>query len=218
MKSTPANPHNGEMVGDRADQGDLLKSETLPPLVLASASPRRAELLARLGIPFVIRPSGADEDDLAHLEAAQQAQALAQRKVAQVWQPGEWALGADTVVSLNGQVLGKPSSADQQRQFLRMLSGKTHTVYTACALQQPEGGLVSFIEAAQVHFRPLADWEIEWYTQLGEGMDKAGGYGVQERGMVLVRGIEGDFFTVMGLPVAALWQVLQHSGYLRGGL
>lgn len=208
--------HNGAWAS-LAGQGVLLKTDPpLPPLVLASASPRRAELLARLGIPFVVRPSGVDEDDLAHLEAAPQAQTLAQRKVEQVWQPGDWALGADTVVSLEGQVLGKPTSPHQQRHFLRMLSGKRHTVYTACALKQPEGGLVLLLETAQVTFRPLADWEVDWYTDLGEGMDKAGGYGVQEKGMVLVKGIEGDFYTVMGLPVAALWQSLQQIGYLRG--
>jgi septum formation protein len=80
------------------------------------------------------------------------------------------------------------------------------------------GEVVCLLEAAQVIFRQLNRWEIDWYTALGEGMDKAGGYGVQEKGMVLVKAIEGDFYTVMGLPVASLWQTLQQVGYLRSDL
>lgn len=185
----------------------------IAPLVLASASPRRAELLGRIGVPFVLRPSGLSEEGVDHLSPPQQAQQLATHKVQSVWQPGEWALGADTVVALGNTVFNKPADALEHRRFLQALSGQAHTVYTAFSLVLPLGQTLTHIEAAQVRFRALQDWEIEWYIASGEGLDKAGGYGVQEKGMVLVQAIEGDFYTVMGLPVARLWEVLWHSGY-----
>jgi septum formation protein len=114
-------------------------------------------------------------------------------------------------------LLGKPASVAENRAFLERLSGQTHTVFTGLALILPSGRAVALVDAAQVRFRQLEDWEIEWYASSGEGLDKAGGYGVQERGMVLVEGIEGDFYTVMGLPVRRLWQLLAEEGYFSGG-
>lgn len=193
-------------------------SDLRPTIVLASASPRRAELLLRLGLPFVARVSGVDETGLEHLPPAEQALELARLKARSVWHRGEWVLAADTVVALAGQVLGKPADQAENRVFLRRLSGRQHTVFTGLALLNPAGAEYALVEPAEVFFRALADWEIGWYVASGEGMDKAGGYGVQGKGMVLVERIEGDFYTVMGLPMARAWGALAQAGYpLAGG-
>ncbi len=185
----------------------------LPTLVLASQSPRRAELLQRLALPLRIVPAHLDEAALGHLEAAPMAQQLAVGKAQAVWQPGLWVLAADTVVALEGQSLGKPRGIAENKVFLQRLSGRTHSVYTGFALLRPEGHLHAEVVEARVTFRTLGEWEIDWYVQSREGLDKAGGYGVQGLGMVLVERIEGDFYTVMGLPVSRVWQRLHELGY-----
>jgi septum formation protein len=195
----------------------VLDPTRLPTLILASQSPRRAQLLERLGLPFQTRPAHLDEGAFNHLTPKALAHTLALRKAQAVWRSGEWVAAADTVVALNGVLLGKPSSMVENRAFLERLSGQTHTVFTGLALILPSGRAVARVDAAQVCFRRLEDWEIEWYVSSGEGLDKAGGYGVQERGMVLVERIEGDFYTVMGLPVRWLWQLLAEEGYFSGG-
>lgn len=181
--------------------------------MLASASPRRAELLFRLGLPFVVRASGVDESGLEHLTPPEQALELARLKARSVGQPGEWVLAADTLVALQERVLAKPADQAEYRHFIRLLSGRGHTVFTGFALRDPKGREWRGVEATQVFFRELADWEIEWYVASGEGMDKAGGYGVQGKGMVLVERIVGDFYTVMGLPVARVWKALVQAGF-----
>jgi septum formation protein len=195
----------------------VLDPARLPTLILASQSPRRAQLLERLGLPFQTRPAHLDEEASNHLTPEALARTLALHKAQAVWRSGEWVVAADTVVALNGVLLGKPASVAENRAFLERLSGQTHTVFTGLALILPSGRAVALVDAAQVRFRQLEDWEIEWYASSGEGLDKAGGYGVQERGMVLVEGIEGDFYTVMGLPVRRLWQLLAEEGYFSGG-
>ncbi|RIH81425.1 Septum formation protein Maf [Calidithermus terrae] len=195
----------------------LLDPARLPTLILASQSPRRAQLLERLGLPFQSRPAHLDEEALDSLPAEELARTLALHKAQAVWRPGEWVVAADTVVALGGELLGKPGSVAENRDFLERLSGQTHTVFTGLTLILPSGKEEALVDAARVRFRALEDWEIEWYASSGEGLDKAGGYGVQERGMVLVDAVEGDFYTVMGLPVRRLWQVLARWGYFRGG-
>lgn len=185
----------------------------LPPLVLASGSPRRAELLGRLGLPFRPRPANLDEDALGHLPPAQMARALSQAKAKAVWRPGEWVLAADTVVALEDTVLGKPADPSENRRFLERLSGRSHTVFTGVSIVVPRGELHSAVTEAEVTFRRLAEWEIRWYVESGEGLDKAGGYGAQGLGMVLLEGIRGDFYTVMGLPVSRVWERLAELGY-----
>ncbi|WP_295396956.1 Maf family protein [Meiothermus sp.] len=185
----------------------------LPTLVLASQSPRRAELLQRLSLPFEVRPADVDEEALRHLEPAQMAEALAAQKAQAVWQPEQWVLAADTVVAIGGEALGKPKDVEENKAFLRRLAGRTHTVYTGFAILHPEGGPHSEVVATEVTFRPLQEWELEWYAESREGLDKAGGYGAQGLGMVLIERIEGDFYTVMGLPVSRVWQRLQQLGY-----
>lgn len=188
----------------------------LPPLVLASESPRRAELLRRLGLPFRTCPANLDETSLAHLPPAQMARALAQEKAKAVWKAGEWVLAADTVVALEGTVLGKPANAQENRRFLEQLSGRSHTVYTGVSIVIPRGELHSTVAEAEVTFRRLTPWEIQWYVESGEGLDKAGGYGAQGLGMVLLEGLRGDFYTVMGLPVSRVWERLAELGYFGG--
>jgi len=187
--------------------------KNLPTLILASRSPRRAELLGRLALPFETHPADIDEEALRHLEPAQIAQELAMQKAKAVWQPGQWVLAADTVVALEGETLGKPKDLEENKVFLERLSGRTHTVYTGFAILKPEGFLHCEVAPAQVTFRPLQAWELEWYAKSGEGLDKAGGYGAQGLGMVLLERIEGDFYTVMGLPVSRVWQRLYELGY-----
>ncbi len=179
-------------------------------LVLASGSPRRRELLARLGLPFVVRPPEVSEELPVGEEPAAAALRLAAEKARAGG--GEWVVAADTVVAVDGRVLGKPRDRAENRHFLELLSGRSHTVHTGLAVLHP-GGLETLVSSTEVRFRELADWEIAAYAASGEGLDKAGGYGIQEKGMMLVAGIEGDFFTVMGLPVAQLWEVLARAGY-----
>jgi len=187
--------------------------KNLPTLILASRSPRRAELLGRLALPFETHPADIDEEALRHLEPAQIAQELAMQKAKAAWKPGQWVLAADTVVALEGETLGKPKDLEENKAFLKRLSGRTHTVYTGFAILKPEGFLHCEVAPAQVTFRPLQAWELEWYAKSGEGLDKAGGYGAQGLGMVLLERIEGDFYTVMGLPVSRVWQRLYELGY-----
>jgi septum formation protein len=184
-----------------------------PTLILASQSPRRAELLQRLALPFRTRPANIDEEALGHLAPGQMARELAIQKAQAVWQPGQWVLAADTVVAMGSETLGKPQNKSENIVFLRRLSGRSHTVYTGFAILKPDGVVHSEVEQALVTFRALQEWELEWYAGSGEGLDKAGGYGAQGLGMVLLERIEGDFYTVMGLPVSRVWQRLNELGY-----
>jgi len=145
------------------------------------------------------------------------AQALSTHKAQAIWQPGRWVLAADTVVALGVQTLAKPRSVEENGAFLKQLSGRTHTVFTGFSIITPNRRTHSEVAQTQVTFRTLWDWEMEWYAKSGEGLDKAGGYGAQGLGMVLLERIEGDFYTVMGLPVSRVWQRLVELGYLRNG-
>lgn len=185
----------------------------LPMLVLASGSPRRADLLGRLGLPFTAKPADIDESVFDHLPPAQMARSLSQEKAKRVWQTGGWVLAADTVVALGDTVLGKPSDLEENKRFLHTLSAQTHTVYTGVSIINPKAELHSAVAEAEVTFRRLEGWEIEWYAASGEGLDKAGGYGAQGLGMVLLECIDGDFYTVMGLPVSRVWERLKDLGY-----
>ena len=181
-----------------------------PTLVLASGSPRRRELLERLGLPFVVRPPAVDETPAAGETPRESALRLAALKARAA--AGNWVVAADTVVEIDGHALGKPRDAAENERYLRLLSGRPHLVHTGLAVVSP-GSEKTLVSTTTVRFRELGDWEVAAYAASGEGLDKAGGYGIQEKGMALVERIEGDFFTVMGLPVAALWQALAELGY-----
>jgi septum formation protein len=175
-------------------------------LILASASPRRRELLSQIGVVFDVDAAHVDEGDDPRVNAVEKARAAAARH------RGEDAvvLGADTEVVLDGSVLGKPGGDAHAREMLRRLSGRSHAVVTAYALVDCTTGreLVRSVET-EVTFRHLTDDDIDAYVATGEPLDKAGAYGIQGRGAVLVDRIDGDYFTVVGLPLADLAAALR---------
>lgn len=184
------------------------------PVVLASSSPRRRELLSLVGIPHVVQPADIDESPLPDEEPAALATRLAREKahrVAESVSADSLVVAADTIVVLDGDVLGKPSSVEDAERALRRLSGRTHTVVTgmACAFN---GRLVSDVELVSVTFRALDDDEIRDYVATGEPMDKAGSYGIQGHGATIVRRIDGDYFAVMGLSLVVMTALMQRLG------
>lgn len=174
-------------------------------IILASKSPRRQELLHHITDDFEVIVSDADEvlpADITPEEAPVYLSAVKARAVADS-HPDRLIVGADTVVILEGKVLGKPQDRDDAFRMLRALSGKIHTVITGCSIIAG-GREHSFGESTRVEFYPLSDREIEDYLTSGEPFDKAGAYGIQGKGSLFVKGIEGDYFNVMGLPVGRL--------------
>lgn len=187
----------------------------MPRLILASASPRRRELLVRIGLNFDVCPSQVDESRFRDLLPAQRVEALALAKArarAATYKEG-LVIGADTIVVCQGQVLGKPASPGEAAAMLEFLSGRTHTVYTGVAVVQAPAGPEQYTHAStEVTFRRLTPAEIVAYVATGEPMDKAGGYGIQERGALLVEGINGDYFNVVGLPLVKVAELLGKFG------
>ncbi len=184
-------------------------------IILASQSPRRRQLLEQMGVTdFVICPAKGEEDMGAQLPPDRLSEALAlakAREVAAQAGPEDIMIAADTIVTLDHQVLGKPHSREEAVSMLETLSGRHHVVYTGLAVLRG-GETVSDHEATEVRFRPLSREEIAAYVATGEPMDKAGAYGIQGRGALLVEGIVGDYFNVMGLPVCKLGQILNRFG------
>ena len=180
--------------------------------MLASASPRRAEILTRLGIGFTVRPPAVDEAVRPGELPAVAARRLAIEKACSVrMRPGELVLGADTIVALGEETLGKPAGDAEAIEMLQRLAGRDHHVFTGLALRSDER-IGSGVERTKVRFRVLARSECEEYVATGEPADKAGAYGIQGRGSALVDGIDGDFFNVMGLPVQLLLRLLDEQG------
>ena len=178
------------------------------PLVLASASPRRRHLLAHLGLDFDVVPTDADET-WPDLEPGPAAEEVALRKARAVDRPGALVLAADTVVVLDGDVLGKPADAAAAAATLRQLSGRTHAVVTGIALSH-DGRTATAHETTRVTFADLSNAEIAAYVATGSSLDKAGAYGIQdEGGAFLVAGIDGDYFNVIGLPLRRLYETLR---------
>lgn len=181
-------------------------------LILASSSPRRKELLGILGKPFCIRVADIDEtmdktDDPAH-----QVGLVSCRKAMAVEREAEdVVIAADTIVVCDGQILGKPKSPADASRMLHLLSGRAHQVMTGLTVAQGDK-VRTVTEISDVFFRELSDAEIAAYIATGEPMDKAGAYGIQGKASIFVTGIEGDYFSVMGLPVSRLCQVLRTFG------
>lgn len=173
-------------------------------IVLASSSPRRKELLKLLFNDFSVRPSGAEENIPDEIKANEAAEYLAVKKAEYVKRENDEAvIGCDTAVVINNIILGKPENEHECRKMLSMLSGKIHQVYTGvCVIYRDKK--ISFTEKTNVEFYEITDDEIESYIQTGEPFDKAGGYGIQGRGALLVKSISGDYFNVVGLPVSRL--------------
>lgn len=185
-----------------------------PPLILASQSPRRAELLRRLGLDFEIRPADIDESYIDHEMPADHVERLAREKSIEIAAeaPDALVLGADTIVILGNDVLGKPGSREEALEMLARLSGREHEVYTAVAISHG-GRMESELERVRVRFRRLGRREREEYVATGEPMDKAVAYGIQGYGSALVESIEGDYFAVMGLPVVRTLELIRRHGW-----
>lgn len=183
-------------------------------MILASQSPRRRELLGQMGFSFTVRPAKGEELPHPELTPAQLVEELARQKALEVSAEAasdDVVVAADTVVAIDRKVLGKPHDKAQAAEMLSALSGREHTVYTGVAVKRGETLLVEH-EATQVRFRPLTEREIDLYIQTGEPMDKAGSYGIQGCGALLVEGIRGDYFNVVGLPICRLGRMLAQVG------
>ena len=182
-------------------------------LVLASASPRRADLLRAAGFAFVVRPASIDESATPDESAAALVQRLASAKAAAVAtaDPLDVVIGADTVVVLAGRILGKPRDDRDATAMLERLSGRGHEVLTGVAVRQGGRAIVS-VEETRVYFAPLRADEIAWYVASGEPRDKAGAYGIQGLASRFVERIEGSHANVVGLPVAVVQRALKSLG------
>lgn len=186
---------------------------TPPQLVLASRSPRRAQLLAMLGLTFDIVPSHVDEMYLAGEDPAAHAERLALEKASAVAgaRPAAHVIGSDTVVIVEGEMLGKPRDEAEAVAMLLRLQGRVHTVATGVALVHA-ASISSAVEETHVRFRPFGEATARAYVATGEPADKAGAYGIQGFGAALVEWIEGDFFAVMGLPICRLIGLFERMG------
>ena len=181
------------------------------PIVLASASPRRRQLLQLLGLAFDVAPADVDETWRNGEPPAVHAERLAREKAEAVRRPGAVTVAADTIVVVDGEILGKPADAAEARAMIARLAGRDHVVHTAIAVAYG-ARRASAVVSTRVWFRPLDAAAIAAYVATGEPMDKAGAYGIQGYGAVLVDRIEGDYFTVMGLGLARLVDLLGEVG------
>ncbi|HHB13167.1 MAG TPA: septum formation inhibitor Maf [Chromatiales bacterium] len=184
-------------------------------LVLASASPRRVELLAQLGLHPRIHAARVDETRRPNEHPALYVERLALAKAEAVFRElghGHLVLGADTTVAIDADVLGKPAGRDEAVEMLMRLSGREHRVLTAVALMGPEGEVRSRVSVSHVHFRALDRHECEAYWESGEPRDKAGAYAIQGLGAVFVRRLEGSYSGVMGLPLFETAELLAAAG------
>ena len=212
-------------------------------LVLASASPRRRELLSQIGLEFTVMPS-TKEENAKTTEAGALVQELSRQKAVDIWeqlsggqgqnpdadqeqiseetqepnlngkrQPELLVIGADTVVCCEGKILGKPHSREAAAEMLTALQGRSHEVYTGVTLYS-QSETVTFFECTQVEFYPMTEVEISEYIDSKEPMDKAGAYGIQGLGARFVKGIRGDYNHVVGLPVGRLYQELKSRGWM----
>ena len=177
-------------------------------LILASQSPRRKELLKLLKHPFVIRVADIDETMDPAADPAQEVARVSRKKAEAVPRETEdIVIAADTIVVLEGTVLGKPADEAQAKAMLAALSGKDHQVMTGVTVLQDDRALVH-TEITDIHFRPLSQGEIDRYVATGEPMDKAGAYGIQGGAALFVQWLRGDYYNVMGLPVCKLYEML----------
>ena len=184
-------------------------------IILASNSPRRKELLKKIGVQAEIMRADVDESSISDIPPERLVTELALLKatdVAKYFCGDTFVIGADTVVCLDGEVLGKPQNIEDAKRMLRLLSGNKHSVYTGyCVVHCKSGNMVSKYEKTDVYFKELSDREIDAYIKTREPMDKAGAYGIQEKGSLFVEKIDGDYFNVVGLPVCALAKLFENE-------
>jgi septum formation protein len=193
---------------------------TEPRVILASQSPRRRELLSLIGIPHTVQPADIDESYLPGEEPAAHAQRLAREKAAVVAAavPEAVVIGSDTIVVVDGEVLGKPRDEAHAAQMLTRLAGRSHVVMTGVAVRWRDAER-SAVEMVGVTFHPLTVQDIHAYIATGEPMDKAGAYGIQGFGATIVERVDGDYFAVMGLPLQRMVRLMADLGvrYRFGG-
>lgn len=186
-------------------------------IILASASPRRRELLEQGGIPFTVIPSQAEEK-ITTEQPGQAVEELSYLKCSDIYEKSlgdVLVIGADTVVASEGKILGKPSSQKDAVKMLQSLQGREHEVYTGVTIMAREGNenrKKTFHEKTKVVFYPMSDEEIRSYVNTGEPMDKAGAYGIQGKSAVFIKEISGDYNNVVGLPLGRLYQELKNMG------
>lgn len=192
----------------------------MEPIILASSSPRRQEILKMLDIPFqVILPnidetltSSVDTEDIPELLAREKVSAVIHSLPSQ--QEIQWVLGADTVIVKNGRIFGKPQSADEAAEFLKEFQGSTHTVITAVVLYNgKQKSTTSRVARTKVTFAPMTDDEIQWYLESGEWHGAAGGYRIQSLASIFIEKIEGSQSCVTGLPIHELYDMLKGQNY-----
>jgi len=189
-------------------------------IILASASPRRAQLLKLIGLEFEVVQSNCDESGESYTFPEVQVLELSERKASMVAEQVEDGLivGVDTVVALGDKIFGKPKDKSAAQEMLRQLSGQTHTVYTGFTLiDQPSGWLHSDYERTEVVFRKIDDAEISRYVETESPLDKAGAYGIQDKSAVFVRKVNGCFYNVVGLPVTKFYVALRDFLASRNG-
>ena len=183
-------------------------------LVLASSSPRRAEILTALGVSFVIDPSHVPEDVLPGERAEVAVSRLAAAKAAEVAarRPGDWVLAADTLVLVGSELLGKPADDGEAAAMLRSIAGRDHRVYTGVVLRPGNGASRELVEESLVRISPMSRAEIAWYVATGEPRDKAGAYAVQGLGSRFIERVEGSYTNVMGLPARGVYRLMTAAG------
>lgn len=194
--------------------------KTTPDIVLASASPRRRELLERVGIPFRVVPSEIPEDELPGESPEEHVLRLSRDKAREVAGradiPGRWFIGSDTIVLRDGCILGKPADEAEAAAMLRSLSGREHRVLSGYAVHDRETGMTTAdVVATRVRFKALTAAEIAGYIATGEPMDKAGAYAIQGIGVFMVEAIDGSYTNVVGLPLCEVIAVLEKLGAVR---
>ena len=178
-------------------------------LILASASPRRRELLSLLGIPFTVRAADIDETMDPERDPAEETARVSRLKaLAALRDPEEMVVAADTIVVCDRRILGKPKSKEEAVSMLTMLSGRDHQVMTGCTVLY-RGRTETFTEITDLHFRPLSQREILRYVESGEPMDKAGAYGIQGGAALFCQRLSGDYYNVVGLPLCRLLLTLR---------
>ncbi len=183
-------------------------------IILASASPRRQELLKLITEAFIVVPSDIDESVPDDVLTEKSPEYLATQKAKHIYNNGhqnDIVIGCDTGVFIDGKMLGKPNDKADAKEMLKMLSGRKHKVITGCCICK-NGSVNSFSQATEVEFYNLCEKEIDEYIATGEPMDKAGSYGIQGKGALLVKSFIGDYFNVVGLPVARLNKELKEMG------
>lgn len=183
-------------------------------MILASKSPRRKEILEDTG--FKLKIESAEVDEISDkISVTEKIMDIARKKteaVAKLY-PDEYVVGADTIVEVDGQIIGKPKNEHEAFETLKMLSGRKHNVITAFTLLNISKNIdVTDFDITEVSFRELTDNMIKWYIETGEPMDKAGSYGIQGKGAVFIEGIKGDFFSVMGFPIGKFTEKLRELG------